>query len=288
MNQIKHILILLSISGLMLLLTSCNLTDFIFNADKDYGPLPNSDAYSYETVHFPAKNGNLLEAWFFKPKTSEIKGTVLHFHGNSRNISYQFHKTAIWVDNGYQLLTFDYQGYGKSEGSPSQQNVLDDSLAALNYLLSRPDIQRDSMIIFGQSLGAHLSIAFAHHAQDNFKAMVIESPFTSYDEIMTFHATRLGVPKQISDAQFNSTYSAIEVVETITIPKLFIHPPNDDVVPFFMGKLLYEKSVPPKLFWAPEAKHESTPLEHPEEFMEQVQKLLTINTKLNTYGPSHL
>ncbi|MBT5954459.1 alpha/beta fold hydrolase [bacterium] len=279
MKQIKHAIILLSITALTLILSACNLTDFIFNAHKDYGPLPDSKKYSYETVHFPSKNGSQLEGWFFKPKTNDIKGTVLHFHGNSRNISYQFHKTAIWVDNGYQLLTFDYQGYGKSEGTPSQKNILADSFGALDYLLSRSDIKKDDLILFGQSLGGHLAIAFAHDNQDHFKAMVIESPFTGYEEIMTYHATRFGVPKKISKSQFNSTYRAIDVVQSITIPKLFIHPPNDDVVPYAMGKSLYEKSVPPKLFWDPEAKHESTPLEHPEEFMKQVQILLNLDSK---------
>ena len=116
MIKIRNKLSLLWCTIAILSLAGCNLTDLIFNPYKQYGPFPDSKKYNYEIVQFESKNGKQLEGWFFKPTIQNAKGTVLHLHGNSRNISYQFHKAIIWVDQGYQLLTFDYQGYGKSEG----------------------------------------------------------------------------------------------------------------------------------------------------------------------------
>ena len=75
---------------------------------------------------------------------------------------------------------------------------------------------------------------------------------------MSYHAARFFIPKGFSDAQFNSSYKAIDSIQTIKIPKLFIHPTNDTVVPFYMGKSLYDKAIQPKLFWTPKATHENT------------------------------
>ena len=116
--------------------------------------------------------------------------------------------------------------------------------------------------------------------------MVIESPFTSYEHIMSYHAARFFIPKSFSDAQFNSSYKAIDSIQTIKIPKLFIHPTDDTVVPFYMGKSLYDKAIQPKLFWTPKATHENTSLEHPEAFAQQIEHLIkqtiAMPNKLNT------
>ena len=112
---------------------------------------PAEEGLKFESVHFAAKDGPRLHGWFF-PATGEPKGTVLHLHGNAGNITGHFAHIAWLPTEGWNVLCFDYRGYGESEGKVTRAGTVSDAHAALDYLLKRPGGPA-RIVVFGQSLG---------------------------------------------------------------------------------------------------------------------------------------
>lgn len=178
------------------------------------------------------------------------------------------------MEAGFQGLVWDYEQFGSSEGKASQEHVLEDGLAALEYIRSRPDVKGTKLILFGQSLGGHLAVVVAAREQRKLNAMVVEGPFTGHHQILAYHGWRKYLaPPIITYAIIPSRYNAIDVVNQITIPQLFIHSSEDKVCPFFMGQKLYKKSPGPKEFWEIKGKHCYAALLYKDEFVKHFVKL---------------
>jgi len=107
--------------------------------------------HKYDDVYFKSKNGARLHAWYFVQPNA--KYTVLFNHGNGVNLSYRVEELTLLLNAGLNVFTYDYQGYGLSEGSPSMPRVLEDSFAAYNFLVETKQIAPERIIIFGESLG---------------------------------------------------------------------------------------------------------------------------------------
>src|SRR4051812_39963121 len=124
-NTIRFILSLLLTAAL----SSCSTSAFFYAPSKEFKYYPDTASYSLEEVNFKASDGKNLNGWFFKPKGIPVIGTVLHFHGNAANISYQYQFSEGLIKAGFQVMVFDYEGFGKSEGKESQERVLDDGIS---------------------------------------------------------------------------------------------------------------------------------------------------------------
>ncbi len=139
--------------------------------------------YAIESVVFTSSNGNKLNGWLVKPKNTIITTTLLHFHGNSGFILSQYRAITPLLKYGFQIFLFDYSGFGFSEGKAKKQNILIDALSALNYIKSRQDMQDKKLVIYGQSLGGHVSAVVAAQKQDEIDGLVIEGAFSSHKDI---------------------------------------------------------------------------------------------------------
>lgn len=237
--------------GLTVLLFNCNLSNKLFyGPTKELKYYPDTSIYSVEEINIKSNNGKNLNGWFLKPKHDTVFATVLQLHGNGGNISYQYQFSEPLIKKGFQIMVFDYEGYGKSEGEPTQQNVLDDAIQALNYIKQREDVKNKKLILFGQSLGGHLAVVVAAKAQKLIDALIVEDPFSGHIPIAIYHGKKsYHLPKFIPKMLISSKYEAIDYVDQITISKLFIHSTEDEVCPFYMGKDLFEKAKAPKEFW---------------------------------------
>ena len=114
--------------------SSCSTSAFFYGPEKKLAYYPDTTIYNVEELNFKASDGKNLNGWFLKPKGTPVKATVLQLHGNGGNISYQYQFAAPLIKAGYQVMVFDYEGYGNSEGSPSQEKVLNDAIQALKYI----------------------------------------------------------------------------------------------------------------------------------------------------------
>ena len=264
---------------LLFLFNSCSTHSFFYYPDKSIVSYPDTTSCRYEEVNFKTLSGKNLNGWFIKPKsdTTTIKATILFLHGNGGNIGYQFAPLALLAQHGFQGLVFDYEGYGRSEGDPSQESVLADAFCAMDYIHGRRDVQGTKLILFGQSLGAHLACAVAgKKGKFNIDAFVIEGAFSSHRDIAAHYSTRkFFVPGFIARIVVPSKYEAIECIDKITVPKLIIHSREDVVCPFFMGKELFEKAKEPKQFWEIKGAHIAGCRLYPEEYVKKFEALIS-------------
>ncbi|WP_417265427.1 alpha/beta hydrolase [Brumimicrobium sp.] len=199
--------------------------------------------YTIESTLFESTSGNLLNGWMLTPKDVKPKATLLFFHGNAGFITSQHWSMTLLLKYGYQAFVIDYSGYGFSEGRATRKNVLKDGNSALNYILTRPDVKGTDIVLYGQSLGGHLATVVAAQNQDKIDALVVEGAFSSHKDIGIHFAGFLG------KIFVKEQYSAIESVQQFNKPILVIHSTEDNVVPFEMGKKIYDHANEPKAFY---------------------------------------
>jgi uncharacterized protein len=142
---------------------------------------------------------------------------------------------------GLNLLAFDYRGYGESGGVPSEAGLYRDADAAYRYLTHQRGIPAGRIIIFGHSLGSAVAVDLA--ARVSTAGLIVEGAFTS--------ATDRGqelypyIPVRWIAA---SRFSSVDKISRVTVPKLFLHASQDEVIPLAHGRRLYEAAPPPKTF----------------------------------------
>lgn len=204
-------------------------------------------SYRIESFVFTSANGNQLNGWLLQSKTLKPHATLLHFHGNAGFLLSQFQAMVPLLNHGFQAFIIDYSGFGFSTGKTSRKNTLIDANSALDYVKSRTETAGLPLIIYGQSLGGHLSAVVTAQREADIDGLVIEGAFSSHKDIAAKSAGFLGrmFVKEI--------YSAKKSISNYHKPVLIIHSTEDEVIPFEQGKTLFESANNPKLFY--EVKH---------------------------------
>jgi pimeloyl-ACP methyl ester carboxylesterase len=145
-------------------------TDLIYAHPEDF-------ELTYEPVLFTSA-GRQLHGWFF-PAGADAKGTIVHCHGNAGNITGHFQYVAWMPASGWNVLCFDYRGFGQSEGSSSRPGTIADAHAAIDYVQSREDLEGTRVMLFGQSLGGAIAVVTAADRKD-LCGVAVEGAFSDY------------------------------------------------------------------------------------------------------------
>ncbi len=199
--------------------------------------------FTIESVVFESSNGNKLNGWVLKPKNKIPTITLLNFHGNAGFLMSEYHAMTPLLKYGFQVFVFDYSGFGFSEGKATRENVLIDAYSALSFVKSRPDIKDTKLVIYGQSLGGHLSAVVAEKRQADIDGLVMEGAFSSHKDIA---AKTAGIFGRILVSE---KYSAFKSIRTFEKPVLVIHSTEDKVIPFKMGQKIFDNANAPKEFY---------------------------------------
>jgi len=219
-----------------------------YHPDAKVYRTPAREGLRYEEVRFPSRDGTMLSGWFV-PASAPVLGTVIHFHGNARNMTSHYSFVSWLPRSGFNLFVFDYRGYGSSDGTPTRKGVYQDSVAAIEYVKARDDIDRAKIIVMGQSLGgANAIAAVGGNRFDGIVGVVIDSAFSSYEDVGKDHVGSLLKP--LAGSLLGDSYSPIQVVDKISpVPLIIIHGTADRVVPYYHGRRLHEKAKDPKELW---------------------------------------
>jgi len=230
---------------------------FYYPDQHNYGHSPQRSGLPYEDVSFKSRDGTLLTGWFV-PAVGKAKGTVLHVHGNAGNVSAHWSFVEWLPQRGFNVLTFDYRGFGLSHGKPTPQGLLEDTLSALDYVRSRPDVNAERLLVFAQSLGGNNVIAAVGSGnRAGIQAMVVEATFYSYSAIANDKLPGSGI-------LLSNKFSAARFIAALApIPLLLLHGTADRVIPFQHSQKLLEKAQPPKeLILIPHGEHIAATVEH--------------------------
>jgi fermentation-respiration switch protein FrsA (DUF1100 family) len=228
----------------LLWLTGCVQSAF-YHPDRVLYDSPARLGLKFEQVSFASKDGTRLAGWFVPARgyadPKRAKGTVVHFHGNAQNMSAHWQFVDWLPQRGFNLFVFDYRGYGASQGSPEPKGVFEDSLAALDYVRARPDVDPQRLLVLGQSLGGTNAIAAVGSGdRAGVRAIAIESTFLSYSAIAS--EKLIGAGSLVDD-----TYSAERFVAALSpIPLLLLHGTADAVIPYSHSERLFAKAAEPK------------------------------------------
>ena len=238
----------------------------IFFPSRHIESTPDSVGLAYEDVTFSTSDGVALNGWFV-PYGGEARGTILICHGNAGNISHRLHIIRLFHDMGLNVFIFDYRGYGKSRGWPSEKGMYLDARGAYEYLVNRSDVNADEVIVYGKSIGGVVAVDLAASAAP--KLLISNSAFTSTRDmardIYPFLPAKLFITQQ---------FDAYSKIDRITVPKLIIHSTEDEIVPFDHGERLFEKAGQPKEFYLMHGGHNDAVFEYETEFVKEIDGFL--------------
>jgi uncharacterized protein len=220
----------------------------IFYPVREITATPEHIGLQFEDVVLRTKDHVAISAWYI-PSPQE-RAVILFCHGNAGNNSHRLDSIRIFHDLNLSVFIFDYRGYGKSEGSPTEEGTYLDAEAALDYLMNGKHIHPEKVVVFGRSLGGAIAAEVA--LRHKVGALIIESGFTSVPELGSKY-----FPFLPTTLLSRYSYDTVNKVGKISAPKLFIHSPYDEIIPFQHGRALYEQAAPPKEFLEIKGDHNS-------------------------------
>jgi uncharacterized protein len=242
--------------GCLTLLILHGCTQLFFQPSRPLVISPEQLGLDYADIYFHSADGTKLHGWFFPAKTQTVKGTFIQFHGNAQNISTHF-RSLVWViEHGYHLFTFDYRGFGRSEGRVSLSGSLDDVLAAIVQARRLASSEAGKkLILYGQSLGGALVLYTIGTMNDRHDIAVViaDSAFSSYqglarEKLASQWPSFLFQP--FTYVLVSDRYAPQHVLAEISpVPLLVIHGDRDEIIPIHHGQWIYDHAMAPKWFW---------------------------------------
>ncbi len=217
-----------------------------FELSKLYQPLPypvgdwNPEGLEYEDAWFSASDGTRLHGWYVPCQNPEA--VVLFAHGNAGNVSNLGQPLREFRDrHRLAVMVFDYRGYGRSEGTPSENGLLQDARAAREWLANRSGINQRHIVLMGRSLGGAIMVDLA--AKDGARALILESTFTSVPDVARHHLCNLPVHWIMA-----SRFDSLSKIDGYHGPLLMSHGDSDEFVPYTHGVRMFQAANEPKRF----------------------------------------
>jgi len=234
---------------------------------------PSSFNVKVEDVFFQAKDGTKLHGWYIP--SANAQATLLWFHGNAGNLTHRLENIQQLQPLALNIFIFDYRGYGKSEGKPSEAGLYQDSQAAYDFLIQEKNVApRENLFLFGRSLGGICAVEVA--SSNPAAGLILESVFTSARDMAGQVSPLVPIGWAI-----RSKFSAVEKVPDLKLPKLFLHGTKDEIVPYKLGRKLYSAAAEPKEFYDIEgAGHNDTYAVGGREYFSALNRFITDTLKV--------
>ena len=205
---------------------------------------PNENNYSEDKISVEIKKVKILTSdnielvgWYHEKNLKSYK-TLIYFHGNAGSLENRIHKLNHFQDMNINFLIIAWRGFSGNNGKPSEEGLYLDGNSAINWLIKK-GVAEKNLILYGESLGTGVA---THLAQNrNFGGVILETPFTSMvDAAKTFY------PYIPVNLLLKDKFENYKKVKNINSPILVMHGEIDQIVPFSMGKKIYEIANEPK------------------------------------------
>ncbi|CAF2093983.1 unnamed protein product [Rotaria magnacalcarata] len=220
----------------------------------------------YEILTIPTSDNEKLHGYLIKQmQNGDDCPTLVFFHGNAGNIGHRLQNVhLLYRGCNINILLFDYRGYGRSTGKPSEVGLNIDALAVYDYVRTRTDLNQEKVFVFGRSLGGAVALHLAAHlAESNemlpLHCVIVENTFTSIPD-MGKRLFQIFVIDYIPHWCFKNLYQSIKIMRHIKVPVLFISGAQDELVPPPMMRQLFEEctSTKKQLVSFPDGQHNTT------------------------------
>lgn len=221
----------------------------------------------FEEVYFSTPDGLSLHAWLFRA-ADPAAPLMLWFHGNAGNLTYRGPMASQLARRGMSVLVFDYRGFGRSQGRPSEAALHVDSLAAYDFV--RSTLQPDSgrIVFYGESIGAPYAARVA--TLRPACCVILETPFPSLRRLA--NALYRPIPMGWFAGDLLQT---TRWLDQAGVPVLVMHGKRDQVIPFHLGVEVYESlKVDKELFVSETAAHSEIEMAEGERFYDAVSRFV--------------
>jgi fermentation-respiration switch protein FrsA (DUF1100 family) len=231
------------------MISGCTVIEgMFFYPDRVEYSRPRDFGLAHDDASIESADSSRLHGWWLP--SVEAKGTVLHLHGNAANISNHLPLVAWLPAAGFNVLMLDYRGFGRSEGKPTLDGVVDDALAALRHLRTRRDVDAGRLIVLGQSIGGATALRMLAADRAGVKLAVIDSAFASYRGIARDAALQSVVlapflpfvlpllPPRERDP--------VAMLDRLDLPLLFVHGTADAVIAYKHSEQMFAAAREPK------------------------------------------
>ena len=221
------------------------ISTYIFQRSLLYHPSENNYTgdqllVSIEKVKIKTQDNIELISWYHKKNINDYK-TLVFLHGNAGSLQNRIHKINHFKNMNINFLLVAWRGFNGNEGSPTEKGLYEDANSAIRWL-EKKGVDEKNIIIYGESLGTGIATEIAQHRK--FAGVILESPFTSMIEAGYDKYPFLPVRLLLKDK-----YESYKKIKNIKVPILVMHGKMDNVVPFHMGKKMYELASEPKYYY---------------------------------------
>jgi uncharacterized protein len=225
--------------GACVLLGSCQ-SKLIWFPGPPGSTTPRDAGLAFEELTLTTLDGERLHAWLL-PAAGEPRGALLVSHGNAGTIEDRLDLARFFVDTRLSVLLYDYRGYGRSSGSPSEEGTYLDARAAWKELVERHGFAPAHILLYGESLGGGVALQLATEVKSG--GVILHDSFSSLADAAAYHYPWLPVRWLL-----RVHYDNLAKIGRIGAPLLVIHSPDDEVVPFEQGQRLFAAAAEPKEF----------------------------------------
>ena len=230
---------------LILVYLSVLICTYVFQRNLLYHPKENNYfgddlIVPVEKVKIETSDNIKLLSWYHKKNLKDYK-TILFLHGNAGSLENRIHKINHFKDLNINFLIIAWRGFSGNKGKPTEQGLYEDARSAVLWLKSQ-GVDENDIVIYGESLGTGVATEIAQNK--NFAGIILESPFTSMIDAGKDKYPYLPVKLLLKDK-----YESNRKIKNINSPILIMHGKVDNIVPFHMGKKMYDLANEPKYYY---------------------------------------
>ena len=220
-----------------------------------------------EIVSITTRDKIDLIGWYYN-KNIENSKTILFFHGNAGSLENRTYKLNHFKDLNLNFLIIAWRGFNGNSGKPNEIGLYEDAKSAIRWL-KKQGIEEKNIILYGESLGTAVVVEVAQNK--NYAGVILESPFTSMVNMGKKYYPFFPVSFLLKDK-----FESHKKINNISIPVLIMHGTVDNIVPYNMGKKMYELANEPKFFYSQE--YGDHMIEYDEKLLSALKKfILSLN-----------
>ena len=195
--------------------------------------------FNYTEFFLEIDQNTKIKSWLIEKDLKKYK-TLLFFHGNAGNLFNRSYKLNKLNELNLNVLIISWRSFSGNTGEPTELNLYNDANKAVEWLNNK-GVKSENIILYGESLGTGVAVEIGQ--SNKFNSIILESPYTSMEKAAKIYYPYLPVKFLLKDK-----YDSEKKIKNIKTPILIMHGKKDNIVPFHMGKKLFETANKPKKF----------------------------------------